>query len=147
MKRLLAVATAGGHWEELMLLRPALDPFHVEYATTNPDLAKRDGIARMHVLPDANRDRPVRGLYCLWRAWRIVRLARPDIVVTTGALPGLICAVAGRLSGARTIWIDSIANSVTPSFSGWCASFFADLWLTQWQHLACDGRSFEGALL
>jgi hypothetical protein len=49
--------------------------------------------------------------------------------------------------GARTIWLDSIANSDRPSLSGTFARPFASLWLTQWKHLADGALRYEGALL
>jgi hypothetical protein len=131
-----------------MLLRPALEGFRVEYATTNPELAERDGLQHVHTLPDSNRHRPFRSVQCFWRAMKIVRSSRPDFVVTTGALPGLLCVIAGRTVGAKAIWIDSIANSEHASMSGLCARWFSVLWLTQWEHLARpSGPQYIGALL
>jgi hypothetical protein len=143
----MAVASKGGHWEELMLLRPVLDAYAPDYATTDADLAARDGIARLHVLPDCNRDLPVESLRCLWRAFRLTLSIRPDVLITTGALPGLFCLITARMVGARTIWLDSIANSDRPSLSGTFARPFASLWLTQWKHLADGALRYEGALL
>jgi UDP-N-acetylglucosamine:LPS N-acetylglucosamine transferase len=131
-----------------MLLRPALEPFDPWFATTNGELAERDAVARMIVLPDSNRHRPLMTLRCITRALRMIRQLRPDLVISTGALPGLVCVVIGRLYGARAIWVDSIANSETSSLSGRLAGTVADLWLTQWQHLAQEGGpEFRGALL
>lgn len=146
--RVLAVASEGGHWVELMLLAPALEPFDPLYVTTDCELGKRDGVVVAQVLPDSNRTEFVRSLFCAHAAWRLIRRERPAIVVTTGALPGLFCLVFGRLSGAKTIWIDSIANSDEPSLSGRLAKLFANLWLTQWEHVAAQCRvEFKGALL
>jgi len=146
--RVLAVASGGGHWEQLMLLRPALDGFDVIFATTNPGLATRDGVSGVVELPDSNKSQPIKALRSLRSAWSIVRRTRPDFVITTGALPGLLCLVAGRLTGARTIWIDSVANAGTLSLSGRYARWFATLRMTQWEHLARPpDLVFEGKLL
>jgi UDP-N-acetylglucosamine:LPS N-acetylglucosamine transferase len=144
---LLAVSSGGGHWEELMLLRPALDRFDPVFAATDAELSRRDDVPRFHVLPDANRDGAWRAFLCLLASIRLVRAIRPSVLVTTGALPGLFCLVAARLSGAHTIWIDSIANSDQPSLSGRWARPFAHQWFTQWAHLAGADRRYEGALL
>lgn len=144
---LLAVSSGGGHWEELILLRPALLEFDPIFATTDQELSRREGLDRFHVLPDANRDAPLRAIHCLLASFALIRRLRPKVVVTTGALPGLFCLIAARAMGARTIWIDSIANSDKPSLSGRCAQPFAHEWFTQWPHLAGEGRRFDGALL
>jgi UDP-N-acetylglucosamine:LPS N-acetylglucosamine transferase len=143
----LAVASGGGHWEELMLLRPALDGQPIVFATTNRELAARDGLDHVHLLPDSNRDEPANAISSMVAAARLVWRVRPQVLVTTGALPGLFCLIFARLLGAHTIWIDSIANSDQPSLSGRCARAFAHEWFTQWSHLATATRRFEGALL
>ena len=43
-KRVLAVASGGGHWDELMLLRPTLEQYNVQYVTTDTSLALQHGI-------------------------------------------------------------------------------------------------------
>lgn len=144
----LAVASGGGHWEQMMLLRPALDRFETTYVTTNPDAARRDGIDGNLAIPDANRHVPLAAIRTLASAIRIVVRSRPDVVVSTGALPGLACLIIGRMMGAKTVWIDSMANSEQLSISGRFARPFASLWLTQWQRVADEtGAQFAGCLL
>jgi len=145
---ILAVASGGGHWDELMLLRAAFAGRHPVYATTNAQLSHRDGIGKVEILPDCNREETGNAIRCLLASIGLVWRLRPRVVVTTGALPGLFCLIAGRLLGARTIWIDSIANSDEPSLSGRIARPFASLWLTQWPHLANGSTMLHrGALL
>ena len=145
--RVLAVASGGGHWEQMMLLRPALEKFDVTFATTDIGLGEREGLRGVLVLQDTNRDRPLDGLRCVAGAIRAVAAVRPQVVVTTGALPGLIVLIAARVWGARTVWIDSVANSEKPSVSGRVARRFASLWLTQWEHLAHRSGEYAGNLL
>jgi len=66
----------------------------------------------------------------------IMREVRPDVVVSTGALPGLMALIVGYVFGARTIWIDSIANTERMSLSGRLSRPFAQLWLTQWPEVS-----------
>ncbi len=73
---------------------------------------------------------------------------RPDVVVSTGAAPGFFAILLGRFFGARTIWIDSIANAEELSMSGRKVGRYATLWLTQWSHLARpDGPQHMGGVL
>jgi UDP-N-acetylglucosamine:LPS N-acetylglucosamine transferase len=79
--------------------------------------------------------------------WLIVRL-RPETVLSTGAAPGFFGLLFGKLLGARTIWLDSLANVEQVSLSGRLARRCADLWLTQWPHLAKpEGPHYAGAVL
>jgi UDP-N-acetylglucosamine:LPS N-acetylglucosamine transferase len=78
----------------------------------------------------------------------LVLWERPDVVISTGAAPGYFAIRAGKLLGARTIWVDSMANAERLSLSGRRVKSHADLWLTQWPHLAApEGPYFEGAVL
>jgi hypothetical protein len=48
----------------------------------------------------------------------------------------------------KTIWVDSLANVEQMSLSGSKVKPYADLWLTQWEHLATPtGPYFYGAVL
>lgn len=146
--RVMAVASGGGHWDELMMLQQAFDGFDPVYVTTFRGMAVRDGIDRVIPLPDANRDNPGDALRCLIAAFKLVFRHKPQVLITTGALPGLFCLIAARLFGAHTIWVDSIANFEVPSLSGRVARPFSCLWLTQWPHLASGRkRLYRGGLL
>lgn len=73
---------------------------------------------------------------------------RPEVIISTGAAPGYLGLRIGKWFGARTIWIDSIANAEKLSLSGQLVRNCADLWLTQWPHLARqDGPLFRGSVL
>jgi UDP-N-acetylglucosamine:LPS N-acetylglucosamine transferase len=147
-QRILAVASGGGHWEQMMLLRDALAGHEVWFATTVPALLERAGIAGGIVLHDCNRNRIGATLACIAQATRLVASLRPTVVISTGAAPGLVCVIVGRLMGARTIWIDSVANAEALSMSGRLAGRASHLWLTQWRHLARpEGPHYEGQVL
>jgi UDP-N-acetylglucosamine:LPS N-acetylglucosamine transferase len=146
-KKVLAVASGGGHWVQMLRIRAAFAHCDVSYVSTNPEYAK-DVEGRMFTVTDAtmwNKLRLMRMfLQVAWIVWRV----RPHVVISTGAAPGFAAIVFGHLLGAKTIWIDSIANSETLSKSGQKAGGFADIWLTQWQHLESDkGPTFWGSVI
>lgn len=161
-KRVLAIASGGGHWVQLLRLRPAWDGCEIAYVTTKigyRDQVMRDARERGQAEPrfyailDANRWQKIRLARQLLQIARILLRERPDIVVSTGAAPGFFAIKIARRIGARTVWIDSIANADELSLSGQKAGPSADLWLTQWEHLAGsidrerDLPRFEGAVL
>lgn len=148
MTKVLAAASAGGHWEQMMLLRPTLEQFDVHFATTHPDLPRRAAIDAATILPDCNQDQPLNSLRCLFAAFALVLRLRPDVVISTGAAPGFFCVLAGRLTGARTLWIDSVANAEKLSMCGRLSRIFSTRCITQWEHLADNGRpGYAGNLL
>ncbi len=73
---------------------------------------------------------------------------RPDVVVSTGALPGFIALRLAKLGRRRTVWLDSIANCEELSMSGKRIGGAADLWLTQWPEVAAPGGpDYAGSVL
>jgi UDP-N-acetylglucosamine:LPS N-acetylglucosamine transferase len=146
--KVLAIASGGGHWVQLMRVLPAFDGCDVVFATVHPEYRSQVAPRRLHVVPDANQYHKLGVLRLMLRlAWIVLR-ERPDVIVSTGAAPGCIGVWFGRLVGARTIWIDSIANVDRLSLSGNLVRRTADLWLTQWPHLASsDGPHYVGAVL
>ena len=131
-----------------MLLRSRLDANATGFGTTEPDLLEKAGIPDGIVLPDCNRNEPLQSLKCLIRSFGTVFALRPAVIISTGAAPGFFCLLAGRLIGARTVWIDSVANVEQLSKSGTLAKWVASEWLTQWSHVAKpDGPHHVGGVL
>lgn len=147
-RRLLALSSGGGHWVQLLRLRPAFDGCDVTYATTRKAYRSEIDRGRFVVIPDCNRDHPLRVLWCAAGILALLARVRPDIVVSTGAAPGYLALRLARLFGARTVWVDSVANADELSMAGKMIGPYADLWLTQWPHIAADpGPKFLGSVL
>ena len=107
-----------------------------------------DPDARFHVLPDATRWNKFMLLWLFARVVLLVLRERPHVIITTGAAPGFLAIMVGRLLGRKTCWIDSIANVDELSMSGRKARRWASLWLTQWEHLSTEeGPAYFGNVL
>lgn len=155
--RVLAVASGGGHWVQLMRLIPAWDGCDITYVTTNlgfradvVTIAANRGQPKpsYHVVTDANRWNKLRLLQSLAQITLILLKIRPDVVITTGAAPGYFAVRIGKIIGSKTIWIESIANAEELSLAGQKAGTHCDLWLTQWEHLASpDGPEYKGSVI
>ena len=146
--KVLAVASGGGHWVQLLRVMPAFENADVVYVTVDRAYLQALPDARYHIVSDATR----------WSRWSMVKTAlgiawillleRPDVIFTTGALPGGFAVILGRIIGRRTIWLDSIANVEEMSMTGRMVRRFATLWLTQWPDLAAEeGPEYAGAVL
>jgi UDP-N-acetylglucosamine:LPS N-acetylglucosamine transferase len=147
--RILAVASGGGHFVQLRRMRPAWEHCETHYLTTLPEYrAELEPSAALHLVNDANRwDKVGVAKMALRVAWTLLKL-RPDVVISTGAAPGYFALRLGKLLGARTIWVDSIANAEELSMTGRMVRRHADLWLTQWPELATpEGPRYEGSVL
>lgn len=134
-KRVLAIASKGGHWTELRRIAPALEGCDVLWACTDITMSAEVTSGRFTTVPDANRWQKLRLLWCALRIALLVLKERPDVVVSTGAAPGYFALRVASLIGRRTLWLDSVANAEELSMSGQKAAAFATLALTQWPEL------------
>lgn len=147
-RKVLAVASQGGHWQQLETLIPAFENCHTFFASTTRDRPDVCTSCRYYPLPNANRRMPLKVFWLfVTSACLIIRL-RPDVIISTGALPGLACIFWGRFFGTRTLWIDSIANADRLSLSGRIAKYLASATLSQWPDLGrMTGVEYRGAVL
>ncbi|WP_072545175.1 glycosyltransferase family protein [Mediterranea massiliensis] len=145
MKTILAVASIGGHWIQLLrIVKPLEAQYEVVYMSTHPKCKSMVKNCRFHTIIDFSR----------WDIWKIIPASfnicfilikeRPSTIITTGAAPGLITIALGRLLGIKTIWIDSVANVATMSTSGKLARKLANYVYTQWPELATGRVHYAG---
>jgi len=138
--KVMAISSGGGHWVQLLRLRPAFEGCDVTYVTVREGYrADVDLNDDFHVIPDGNRWNKINLLLSAFGVVRLLMQIRPDVIVTTGAAPGYFGVRFGKWLGARVIWLDSVANAEELSLSGEKAGAFVDLWLTQWPHLSQTG--------
>ena len=147
-RKILAVASGGGHWVQLLRLKSVFADCATTFATVNHAYRADVPDNRFYVISDATRWSKIGLLRVAAQLALILLKERPDVIISTGAAPGYVALRLGRIFGAKTIWIDSIANVEQLSLSGQWARSTADLWLTQWPHLAKpNGPHFVGTLL
>jgi UDP-N-acetylglucosamine:LPS N-acetylglucosamine transferase len=146
--RLLALASGGGHWVQLQRLKPAFEGFETAYVSMFESYAEQVPDSRYYIVPDASRF-DVRSFAPVFaKALRILLKERPKAIVTTGSAPMLSFILLGRLLGARTLWIDSIANSERMSTSGRMAKKLAHRVVSQWPDVAAkEGVECWGAVV
>jgi UDP-N-acetylglucosamine:LPS N-acetylglucosamine transferase len=135
--RVCLAASAGGHLNQLLSIADAWADHEQVFVTTlelaADELRKR---GTTYVIGECNRDAPLAVARVLARCRAIAARERPDVVISTGAAPGLLMCLAAKLYGARMLWIDSIANVERLSLSGRIARPIADLCLAQWPEVA-----------
>jgi UDP-N-acetylglucosamine:LPS N-acetylglucosamine transferase len=134
---------------ELLRVIPAFAGHDIHFATVRRDYrGDLAADAQFHTVTDATQWSPLRAAVLALQMLALMLRLRPEIVVSTGAAPGYFAVRFGKLLGARTIWIDSLANVDKLSKAGAMAGPYADLWLTQWPELAGDdGPEYAGQVI
>jgi hypothetical protein len=130
--RVLAIASGGGHWVQLLRVAPAFEGCDTCFVTVRRTYRDDIKFGRFRTIVDATRWNKIKLARMALKIALIVLLERPDVVISTGAAPGYFAFRFARLLGARTIWLDSIANAEVLSMTGKMVKPYADLWLTQW---------------
>lgn len=144
-KKILAVSSIGGHWVQLLRIARSMESqYEVVYMCTHPKCKTMIGDCRFHTMMDFSR----------WNAWKMVPASfkilailikeRPTAIITTGAAPGLLTLILGRMIGIKTIWVDSVANVKTMSGCGKLARKFANHVYTQWPELVTAQVHYAG---
>lgn len=114
----LLVCSSGGHLLQLVALRPAWEPFSRAWVTFDKSDARSllagERVHFAHGPTNRNIPKLLRNLVF---AWKIVSLARPRVILTTGAGVAVPVAWVGRLRGARVVYVESLTRIDRPSLS------------------------------
>jgi UDP-N-acetylglucosamine:LPS N-acetylglucosamine transferase len=145
--RILLISSGGGHWIQLMLIRNSFINKEIIYGSTLKKSPLKNQSDSYVYFPDFSSWNKIKMIfYFPLYGLKILNIS-PEIIISTGAAPGLFCIIWGRIFGKKTIWIDSLANIDTISKSGKIAKRFAQYHLTQWAHLANNETMFKGSCI
>ncbi|UAL45122.1 hypothetical protein K8B83_10085 [Shewanella inventionis] len=147
MKKILAIASTGGHNVQLALIRDALSSkgFDVIKVRTKVTVDEKDD--EYYLIDEISRSNLLYAPIVIQQIIKILVETKVDVVLSTGALPGLVAIICGRIFSKKTIWVDSIANSRKVSLSGRIAEYIAHHTFTQWADLETEKIKYYGSIL
>ncbi len=135
MKICLA-CSPGGHLTQMQRLMPAFEGKEYFLVTHRSEYSRH--LERAYFIPyrEGYIQERITWLKTIFIALRILRKERPDVVISTGggeiAVP--FC-YAGKLLGAKVVFIETLARVTTKSAAGKLIYPIADLFLVQWESL------------
>ncbi len=140
--KVLFISSTGGHFHELMRLRPLFSKYNTYIATekqkTN-DYLKDEFKNKVFYLLYGTKDHPISYPFkllinCFISLFYFIKI-RPDCIVTTGThTAGPICCIA-KIFGKKVIYIETIANINSKTITGRLIYHIADLFLVQWESM------------
>lgn len=133
-KKILLLSSGGGHWVELKRLAEAFQGHACEYACVD-EIYRTQADGPYHSVSDVTRWEKSKIPFVFWKLLKLMRQIKPDIFVSTGALPGVMGAIAAKAVGAKVVWVESFANAEVLSLSGRLALEIADEFFVQWPSL------------
>ncbi|WP_277054560.1 hypothetical protein [Pseudoalteromonas marina] len=148
-KKLIAIASTGGHYVQLsrIMKQANFDSNDILFVRTKVNEHDSPSFENESLIEDVSRDTLARSPVVAFQLFKLILKYKPKWIVTTGAMPGLICIVIGRILLRKTMWVDSIANTKKLSASGRMAKKFAHKTLTQWPNLAGDTVEYKGRVI
>jgi len=147
-KRVLIVASPGGHLLQMLALEPAwsdadrswvtLRSTDVEYLLRDEDVTYGHGPTPRDI---GNFFRNLR------LARRVLRERDPDVIISTGAGLALPFFLLGRLQRRRLVYVESITRVEKLALTGRLVYPLADAFFVQWESLAQLRRArFHGSV-
>lgn len=142
MKKVLFIASAGGHLNELLQLESMFQNYDsyliTEKIKSNISLKKKYG-KRLSFLVFGSKEHiftyPFKFLYNCFKSLYLFIKIRPKVVVTTGTHTAVPMCYLAKLFGRKVIFIETFANQKSKTLSGKLVYPIADLFIVQWESM------------
>lgn len=142
MKRVLFISSTGGHFSELLQLKPLFNKYDsyiiTEKDKTNENLKEEYG-DKLFFLPYGTRSKLFTYIFkyfylCLRTIYLFFKI-RPKYIITTGTHTAVPMCYLGKLFGCKIIFIETFANSKSKTLSGKMIYPIANLFIVQWKEM------------
>lgn len=138
MKKICFIASSGGHFEQIMMLKPLIqkhDSFVVtektNYSVSNEDIP-------FYYLKQVNRHEIKFIYYIIINSIKTLKIflkEKPDVVISTGALSTIPMCLLAKIFRKKLIFIESFAKIKSPTLTGKLIYKFADQFYVQWEEM------------
>lgn len=131
-------ASSGGHYEQLMMLRPLMEKYDSFLVTEKTPYGTKASGIRTYNVNQINRKEILflPKLVCNTVLSLVIILKeRPNILITTGVLAIIPLAFLTKLYRGKLIYIESFAKVTSPTISGKTLYKHADRFYVQWKEM------------
>ncbi len=142
MKKALFISSTGGHFSEMMMLKPMFEEFdyHIITEKTNTTKSLKDTYGKkIDFLVYGTKDHKLtygfKVVYNTLKSLMLFIKIKPDIVITTGTHTAVPMCYIAHLLKKKVVFIETFANVTTPTMSGKIVYKIADLFIVQWEEL------------
>lgn len=138
MKKICFTASSGGHFEQLMMLKPLMDKYDSFIVTEKTDYSVMNNDRKVYYLGQVNRNEKTfifKMIINSFKSFNIFINEKPDIVISTGALSTIPICILSKIFRKKVIFIESFAKVTSPTLTGKLVYKFADQFYVQWEQL------------
>lgn len=142
MKKVMFVASMGGHLNELMQLKSIFKNYDYKIVTEKHKTTiwlKSRYKSKISYLLTGNRKHILKYIFTL--PYNVIKSLilffkfRPDVIVTTGAHTCVALCIIGKLFKKKVIYIESFANIETKTLTGKILYPIVDVFIVQWKSM------------
>ena len=126
--RLVFAASSGGHYEQLMMLKPLMER-HDSCVVTEKTSYNAKSDIRTYYMVQVNRKEILfipKMIINSFRAVRIIFKEKPDAIICTGVLAMIPLCLIGKMKGCKLIYLESFAKVTSATLSGKLLYKYAD---------------------
>ena len=137
-KKIIMVASSGGHLEEALALKPLMERYETVLITEKTDYKVNCWQDKLYLMPQVNRKEfksLVQYFFSLFKTLWIFIKEKPDVVLSTGAMIAFPSLALGKILRKKVIFIECMFNVDAPTLTGKLTYKFADLFIVQWEEM------------
>ena len=142
MKKVLFIASMGGHLTELMQLKSIFKNYDYKLVTEKHKSTislKNIYKSKITYLSTGNKDNMFKYIftapYNIIKSFIIFIKFKPDVIVTTGAHTCVPMCYIAKIFKKKVIYIESFANIETKTLTGKLVYKIADIFIVQWKSM------------
>ena len=137
-KKIGFLASTGGHFEQLMMLKPIMEKYDSFIVTESTPYATNKSDKKVYYLKQVNRREvlmPINMLIHIVKSFKIYFKEKPDYIISTGVLATIPLCIIGKIFKKKIIFIESFAKTSSPTLTGKLMYKLADRFYVQWESM------------
>ena len=138
-KKICFAASTGGHFEQLMMLKPMMEKYDSFIITEKTKYSvNKNNSNKTYYMKQVNRKEltfPINMMINFFKSLYIFLKEKPDYMITTGVLAMIPMALIVKLFGIKLIYIESFAKISSPTQTGKFLYKRADRFYVQWEKM------------
>ena len=138
MKKICFAASSGGHFEQLMMLKPLMDKYDSFIVTEKTGYSVIKDNRKVYYLKQVNRHEKTfifKMITNTISSLSIFIKEKPDAIISTGALATIPMCLLSKIFRKKIIFIESFAKITSPTLTGKLVYKFANQFYLQWESM------------
>lgn len=131
-------ASSGGHYEQLMMLRPLMDKYNSFVLTEKTSYKAETRGEKTYYLKQVNRKEKAFMIIMIVNSFTSLRIylkEKPDVIICTGVLAMIPMCLLMKVFKKKLIYIESFAKVTSPTETGKFLYKYADQFYVQWKSM------------